>query len=180
MHWLQEIIFFFNLGMYGDLKLHGKTHSDTWLKLSTDSQAGSNRLKLSKAVDWEVGMDIVITSTSKDHEQLERHVIADIQDGGSTLITRDNLRFLHICQFEELDSGDIYSQCAEVGLLTRNIKISGEPSKDCYGGRLVIGLHVIFHENVYHTYRGMQSTVLSIRGTQNRVLEDFNWLHLSI
>lgn len=123
--------------------------------MRNDAPAGSNKLQLSEAVDWEVGMVVIVTSTSKNYDQLERHVIADIQDGGRTLITEENLEYLHICQSEELETGDTYSQCAEVGLLTRNIKISSPPSDEFYGGRLLIGLHVVLIDNMYYTFRGL-------------------------
>ena len=99
-------------------------------------------------------MDIVITPTSKAVHQVERHVIAEIRNSGRIIITRDSLDFLHICKSEELDSGDKYSQCAEVGLLTRNIKISSAPTDNFYGGRMLIGLHIVLVENMYNTFRG--------------------------
>ena len=142
--------------MYGDLKLHGKSPSVTWTKLSTDARAGSKLLKLSEPVDWASGSEIIVTPTSFDVSQLERLTVGRLADDGYTVVVQENLQFNHGCRSEDLPSGDSYVQCAEVGLLTRNIKISGTPDEDFYGGRLVIGYHTIKIGNDYLTYRGKQ------------------------
>lgn len=145
------------------MKLHGKTHNVVWTKLNSDAEAGTNKIQLSEVVDWEVGMDIIITPTSMDPRQTERHVIAEIQDDGLTLITRDTLRNLHLCRSEELETNVTYSHCAEVGLLTRNIKISSAPSENFYGGRLLIGLRMLQSRNGYDTFRGIAKKVLILK-----------------
>ena len=55
---------FFCVGVYGDLSLHGRTHEHVWVKLTADAAAGSTQLELSESVDWEPGMEVVITPTS--------------------------------------------------------------------------------------------------------------------
>ena len=133
--------------------MHGLSRDVVWTKLSSDAAEGQKTLHLSESIDWKAGMDIVVTPTSMDNRQTERHVIAEVKDDGLTIITRDNLNYLHLCRSEVVSSEE-YSHCAEVGLLTRNIKISGSPSDGFYGGRVVIGLRMIQSSESYDTYRG--------------------------
>lgn len=47
--------------------IHGKPRIRTWTELSDTITAGSNTVKLMDAVDWTVGEQIVVASTSYDH-----------------------------------------------------------------------------------------------------------------
>ena len=144
------------------MKFHGKPHAVTWTKLSECAEEGQNKLQVVNSVDWKIGMSIVVTPTAYDLFQVEEHVISDIHDGGRTIVTRENLQFKHVCETEVLESEDSYTQCAEVGLLTRNIKISGLKSDDFYGGRLVVGYHTLQDGDNWITYRGIQRTLYTI------------------
>ena len=136
----------FCVGVYGGLSLHGRTHEYVWVKLTVDAPAGSTQLKLSESVDWEPGMEVVITPTSLRYRETERRVISDVIDAGTTLVLTEPLQYFHISQSETLNNGKTYSNKAEVGLLTRNIRIMPEESDDHSGGikesfgvRVVVG-----------------------------------------
>jgi len=84
------------LGIYGDLKLHGKAHNHVWVKLAETAFANSNTLYLEQGVDWSVGMEIVITTTSYEFGETEIHTIAEVLNNGATLITEESLHYVHL------------------------------------------------------------------------------------
>ena len=129
------------IGVYGDLKLYGKTHNVVWTKLSTTAEAGSDIIHLKESVDWEVGMQIVVTPTGYNYREVEEHTISEVRNNGHTLVLTEALYYKHLCESETLSIGQTYSTTAEVGLLTRSIKIQGTPSSEYYGGRLLVGVH---------------------------------------
>ena len=142
---MQHFIFFC-VGVYGSLSFHGRTHEYVWVKLTVDAPAGSTQLELAASVDWEPGMEVVITPTSLRYREAERRVISDVINAGKTLVLTEPLQYLHISQSETLNNGLTYSNRAEVGLLTRNIRIMPEESddhsegvKESFGVRVVVG-----------------------------------------
>ena len=135
--------------------LHGRRHEHVWVKLTADAPAGSSRLELSESVDWESGMEVVITPTSLGFREAERHIISEVTDSGRTLVLTEPLEYLHISQSETLNNGKIYSNKAEVGLLTRNIRIISDESDEHYGGRVVVGMRTVQSDDgIYSTLRG--------------------------
>ena len=58
--------------LVGRMELHGKT-GISWTRLVETAAAGSNLLKLEEAVDWEVGVEVVITPTERGHQEEASH-----------------------------------------------------------------------------------------------------------
>ena len=76
-------------------------------------------------------------------------------EAGKTLVLTEPLDYLHISHSETLNNGLTYSNKAEVGLLTRNIRIVSEESDDHYGGRVIVGMRTVQKDDgTYHTLRG--------------------------
>ncbi|XP_076961678.1 fibrocystin-L [Callospermophilus lateralis] len=131
------------LGVFGELDLHGNPHSIYRTKLSETAEAGSKVLSLVEAVDWQEGEEIVITTTSYDLHQTETRSIVKILHGNKILILNDTLSYTHLAERYQVPGTDqSYSLAADVGILTRNIKIIGEDypgwTKDSFGARILV------------------------------------------
>jgi hypothetical protein len=115
----------------GTLNLHGnRTH--TWTKLAATATAGSNRIEVLDAAQWQVGDQIVLASTDYDPRQAEtRHITAV---SGNTLTLDQPLQYMH---FGEITYG--VDERGEVGLLTRNIKVqaSEDAAESYFGGHIM-------------------------------------------
>ncbi|XP_061189118.1 fibrocystin-L-like [Saccostrea echinata] len=132
------------IGVFGGLDLHGKSHTVTWTTLSQTSASGDNQISLTQAVDWAVNDEIIITSTSYKAWEVEIRKISAISADKMTLTLNASLTYKHISMEETLSNGEKYSMRAEVGLLTRNIKIIGAeyPNiySDSFGARVLVGV----------------------------------------
>ncbi|XP_073925166.1 fibrocystin-L isoform X4 [Castor canadensis] len=132
------------LGVFGELDLHGLPRSIYKTKLSETAEAGSKVLSLMDAVDWQEGEEIVITTTSYDFHQIEIRSIVKILHGHKILILNDSLSFTHLAERHYVPgTNQSYTLAADVGILSRNIKIIGEDypgwSKDSFGARILVG-----------------------------------------
>jgi cell migration-inducing and hyaluronan-binding protein len=115
----------------GTLNLHGYL-TNTWTKLSATAEAGSSRIEVLNADQWQVGDEIVLASTDFEPRQAEtRHITAISRN---TLTLDEPLEYMH---FGEITFG--VDQRGEVGLLTRNIKInaSADAEESYFGGHIM-------------------------------------------
>jgi len=62
----------------GILDMHGPTRTPVWTQLETTAEANATTITLQVAVDWQVGEEIAIASTSFDGRDADRCVIAAI------------------------------------------------------------------------------------------------------
>ena len=115
-----------SIGVFGRLTLKSDDTEKPWTKLGAAAAKDQNTIVLSEAVDWTVGAEILITSTSYIASEAERHVIATISGDGLTITTVDNLVYDHAYDVETIGADSI-TMTAEVGLLTRKIQIIGAP-----------------------------------------------------
>jgi hypothetical protein len=93
------------------------------------AEIGATTIKmLHKLEDWLVGDEIVIASTDWNHIHSERRIIKTITTvSGKSVITFDQpLVYRHYSAVETYGSERFSMRC-EVGLLTRNILIRGNP-----------------------------------------------------
>ncbi|XP_052063691.1 fibrocystin-L-like [Mytilus californianus] len=128
------------IGVYGGLDLHGKPINMPWTTLNTTAYPDDSTIKLNTVVDWEVEQEIVVTPTGYSAWETETFQITNVEesDGMSILTLNDTIQYRHLAYN---DNGvDI---TAEVGLLTRNVKVQSEDYPDLYeekyGGRLIVG-----------------------------------------
>ncbi|XP_053571903.1 fibrocystin-L [Bombina bombina] len=131
------------LGVFGQLDLHGIPRSVYKTKLSTTAEAGSNYITLVDAVDWKVGEDVVITTTSYDAWQTETRKIINISPDMKNLTLNSSLTFKHIAKTYQVPGTAMnYTLAADVGLLNRNIKIIGQDYpgwyKESFGARVLV------------------------------------------
>ena len=112
------------LGVFGRLSLHGKERLRSWAVLGQTASPGDRNLKLSEPVDWVPGDEIVIAASYYEIGETEEHVIESVSNDGLTVTLMQSVKYTHL-------GGQHNTQCcevnitAEVGLLSRNIKILG-------------------------------------------------------
>jgi hypothetical protein len=115
------------ISVTGTLSLHGKRYYRTWTRLARRAGPGDNILYLQDTVNWEAGQEIVLVTTamrdSRDWHENEVFVIAGVETTNlpspevkAVIYLQGTIANLHIAR-------QVYQ--AEVGLLTRTIKIQG-------------------------------------------------------
>lgn len=121
--------------MGGTLEIHGEPRL-SWTTLRTTADKGASQLTLARTPDWRPGDRIVIASTDFHFEHAEEVTIKSVS--GSTVTFEPALKYQHWCQAETFASQTI-TECAEVGLLTRNIVVQGEAASSAsgFGGHLM-------------------------------------------
>ncbi|KPP78019.1 fibrocystin-L-like, partial [Scleropages formosus] len=150
------------LGVLGTLDLYGMPHSVYHTKLASTAPVGSNTLFLQDAVDWQVGDEIVISTTGYDPWQTETRMITAVSTSGLTLTLNQSLSYTHSGEsFNVSGTKKSYTLAGDVGLLSRNIKIIGEDYPDWYkesfGARVLVGSSIyrgraqIRNVEFYHT-----------------------------
>ncbi|CAJ1082786.1 fibrocystin-L-like [Xyrichtys novacula] len=132
------------LGVFGTLELYGQPHNDYHTKLAATADAGAKKLTLTKSVDWQVGDEIAISSTSYSAWETEKNKIADVSDDGLQLTLEQPLTYKHISERHSVPGTSYsYTLAADVALLSRNIKIIGEEydemMKESFGARVLVG-----------------------------------------
>lgn len=132
------------IGVFGSLEMHGMPREVYWSKLDKTVQAGATVLELEDDVegDWKQGDEIVIASTSFEARQAETATVESVS--AKTVTLKTALKYKHINHLETLPDGRRFEMSAEVGLLTRNVKIEGAdnpigsiPTQD-FGCRVII------------------------------------------
>ena len=130
------------IASFGQLILHGSPPAQAWTFLDSNVNPGDSSLTVTDTVDWKVGDRIVITSTSYEPLEAETFQIAAISGDGRTISVDGQFTFKHSSAVQVVGSHVSITR-AEVGLLTRNIRIqNGNPSKsaqDAFGCRVLVG-----------------------------------------
>nr|DBA24045.1 TPA: hypothetical protein GDO54_011748 [Pyxicephalus adspersus] len=131
------------LGVFGELDLHGLPRSVYRTKLANTAPAGSQSIVLAEPVDWQVGEDILITTTSYSAWQTETRKIIAVSLDRKTLTLNVSLTFNHTANTYQVPNTALnYTLAADVALLTRNIKIIGEDYpgwyKESFGARVLV------------------------------------------
>eukprot|EP01060_Flectonema_neradi_P038958 TRINITY_DN835_c0_g1_i10.p1 TRINITY_DN835_c0_g1~~TRINITY_DN835_c0_g1_i10.p1 ORF type:complete len:1217 (+),score=202.47 TRINITY_DN835_c0_g1_i10:36-3653(+) len=122
------------VGLSSFVDMYGKRYYPTWTRLARKVRAGDDRAYLQRAVNWEVGQEVVLTTTIWDdtgrgtEPQNEVHTIKAISDDRLTIQFEANVKYVHY-------AGTEYQ--GEVALLTRTVSMEGEPSADGYGGHSI-------------------------------------------
>lgn len=114
---------------HGVLDMHGVKREPTWTVLDSTAQKGSSQITLIRGVDWQVGEQIGIATTNFDQHASEKRIIKaiDRSNPNKPVITLDKpLEHLHYAATETYGTKTIEMR-AEVGLLTRNVKLRGDP-----------------------------------------------------
>ena len=130
------------LGVFGFADMHGADVGTAWTKLDATAAAGDDTLELSEEVTWAEGSEVVITSTSYELHETERRTIKSVS--GTTITLTEPLDFEHLGTQATLSDGTTFPIKAEVGLLSRNIKIIGktyaDQEEERFGARVLVGV----------------------------------------
>lgn len=97
----------------------------TWTTLENTISPADRTLTLSENVDWQVGESIVVAATGLDHKEAEERIIANIS--GKTIVVDTPFKYKHLSVVENYENDRLVMK-AEVGLLSRNIKMTGDES----------------------------------------------------
>ncbi|CAL8293184.1 unnamed protein product [Merluccius merluccius] len=139
------------LGVFGDLDLYGMAPNVYHTKLAATASAGTSTLTLDQSVDWKTGDEVVISTTGFNAWETETHHITAVSDDGLTLTLNQSLAFTHIAGTHSVPgTSKMYTLSADVGLLTRNIKVIGQDysklMEESFGARVLVG--------TYFNYKG--------------------------
>lgn len=135
------------LGIYeGEMDIHGKIRKPVWTQISKDALKGDKQITLKEEVDWQIGEFIVIASTDYSPSHCEEREISEIDNSNSkfpVIKFKTALKYNHNGTIDTRTSisgvVDSIDMRAEVGLLTRNIKIQG----DKYSENSEYGFHML-------------------------------------
>ncbi len=146
----------------GTLEIHAKTYSILHTKLKESALVNSNTLVVFDNVsEWKEGDQIVLTSTSQNHNEDEKLTIKSIN--GSNITIEENLAFNHYGSDSITDSfNDLkLDMRAEVINLSRNVVITKEENID-WGCRILVVGYKNYTTN--RTYYGL----LKMKGVEIR------------
>jgi len=122
----------------GRLSLVGCEVPKNYFRLAATSQIGGNTLTLTaEPTGWKVGDSIFVTGTAWSDVEAESLTITDIT--GTVITVAETFAFQHLGT-ADTDEGFGFKQAAEVGLLSKNIKIDGTSGSEGekYGGRVLV------------------------------------------
>ena len=106
--------------------MYGKERTRTWTTLAATISPGDSSFTVRESVDWVAGEEIVVASTDFDHNHAERRTILSVS--GTTITVTKQFVYKHVSVTENYSGNNLIME-AEVGLLTRNIKMRGDNSE---------------------------------------------------
>ncbi|XP_066939673.1 fibrocystin-L-like [Macrobrachium rosenbergii] len=126
-----------SIGVFGLLSLHGQGPAHSWIKLGSTASIGDSQITLSQAPDsyW-LNKEVMITTTGKEAAETEIRTVVAIS--GNTITLDTSLQYEHLGVTHDVGDGTSYTLSAEVGLLGRNIVISGSTTRNSFGGRVIV------------------------------------------
>ncbi|XP_038131411.1 PKHD1 like 1, tandem duplicate 1 isoform X2 [Cyprinodon tularosa] len=132
------------LGVFGTLDLYGQPPNVYHTKLAATAAAGSMTLVLTQAVDWKVGDQVAVSTSSYSASETEKHRISAVSADGLILTLSQPLSHTHVGGTHSVSGTSFsYTLAADVGLLSRNIRIIGEEypamMAESFGARLLVG-----------------------------------------
>ncbi|MBW1296206.1 Ig-like domain-containing protein [Aquimarina litoralis] len=125
------------------MNLHGNPKK-SWVKIATQTPAGSTSITLTEDVDWEVGDQVVITPNRLNPEEAEVRSITNVSSNGRTISFAQGLQFPRMGQLQTYSNGTktwTMDTRVEVGLLSRNLTIQGDNNTtdgNRYGAHVMI------------------------------------------
>ena len=137
------------IGVFGRLSLHAQEREQTWTFLSSTALAGATEINVESPVDWRVGETIVISSTSFEANEAEEARVSSVSNDGLTITLDRPLANTHLGGQHNTDSCTV-TISAEVGLLTRNIRVLGTlpdstdstADSEAYGCRVLVSTYI--------------------------------------
>lgn len=117
--------------------LYGTPRVKTWSTITANISVGDTSFTVKDSIDWVAGDQIVVSSTSFLHTEAEQKTILSVS--GSTVTVDSAFKYNHVSVIETYGDKYLVMQ-AEVGLLTRNIKVMGSSDSltKRYGSHLML------------------------------------------
>ena len=149
------------ISVLGLMDLHGSPQDITWTRLSVPAYATATSLVVRDAINWNVGDEIIVTTTDRDIDHTERRRIVRIEN--QTVIYMDTpLLYNHAVIQRTFPSGRHIDIAAAVGLLTRNIRIINDPASaaSLSGFRILLTTYATYvlypdrNQSYYTFYKG--------------------------
>ncbi len=126
--------FLMAMGQNARINIHADdAQKESWSQLAATVQPGDDRIQLDEATGWEVGDRIVIASTDFDLNQSEEFEIIGVENNGRTVVLDRDVQYMHYGEADTYSNGEqswTLDMRAEVGLLSRDVKIQGDVDYD--------------------------------------------------
>ncbi|KAG3289625.1 PKHD1, fibrocystin/polyductin [Ictidomys tridecemlineatus] len=122
------------IGVYGKVQLHSAYPKKSWTHLGANIASGNERIIVEDAVDWQPYDKLVLSSTSYEPHEAEVLTVKEVK--GHHVRIHERLKYQHTGSVHVMEDGQHIHLAAEVGLLTRNIRIQ---SDTLCKGRLLVG-----------------------------------------
>ena len=120
----------------GELDLHSRERL-SWTRLARTAEPGASQLVLAEAPDWSAGDRIVVAPSGFSQDEAETRVIVTVE--GTTVTLDAPLAYRHVGEPLRIAGFDVERR-AEVGLLSRSIRLEGDASaeKSGQGGHVIV------------------------------------------
>jgi hypothetical protein len=147
----------------GVIELHGNDRKG-WTQLAADAAIDADEITLAEAMDWQAGDRIVIAPTRADPGEGEVVTITAVS--GNVVEFTPPLDHYHHGQYTDYSHGGStwrLDERAEVGLLSRNIRIQGDEDSaaDRFGGHMMTMAGSVIHASGIELYRMGQGGLLA-------------------
>lgn len=124
------------------IHMHG-AEQKSWTQLGANAAANAGQITLKEAVSWSAGDEFVLVSSRKNWNEAEKRTIASVTGGGTILNFTDPLDYPHAGVVKSYSDGSrnwTADLRAEVGCLSRNIKVQGDATStaDGFGGHIMV------------------------------------------
>jgi cell migration-inducing and hyaluronan-binding protein len=147
----------------GELTIAGETRT-AWTRLDATTPPGARALTLRDAVDWRVGDRVVVAPSGFDPAQAEVRRISAV--AGRTISLDLGLQHPHFGALQQI-AGRTVDERAEVGLLTRNIRIQGAGTSTVDGAPVSadgVGGHIMILAGATASVQGVELVNMGQRG----------------
>jgi hypothetical protein len=116
---------------HGILDMHGVAKTPTWTVMESTVEVGATEIQIQGEINWAVGDEISIASTSYVGREGERRTITEIDKTDPTkpiLRFAEPLEYRHYAEDYQVGTeGEFITMRAEVGVLSRNVVYRGDP-----------------------------------------------------
>lgn len=149
------------------IELHGNTKT-SWTRLVKNAGANQNKITvLNNATGWSVGDQVLIVSSRLNWKEAEKRTITAVSDDKKTFTLNTNLRFPHIGNkksYTRAKDGKVWDAeiRAEVGLLSKSIKIQGDAGSvnNQFGGHFMVHSGAKAHVSSIELFRMGQKSII--------------------
>ena len=152
------------LGGYGSIEMHGCPRDHYYAYMETTVQPGANKITLDRDVDWKVGEEIAIATSTFEHKETEFFMIDGKNGREITLNTTVAFRKTGIdTVVDGAWNTDGLHMGSEVIILSRNIVVDGaDGANGVLGGRILIASTIekeggkTFHRSGYGQFSNVE------------------------